>query len=300
MENNALAVTESPVVWLTQAPEFGERLAALKSEWEARASAAESLEVSDENRTEARNLRAEIRKQFEAIEGQRKDALAPVRAKIDAFNAIYKECVTDAFSRADGALKAKIDAIESGMKSKCEERLRIYWAELCAANNIGNIPFDALGIRIGLTESRQKTPKKLMDALQARASEIRSDMDAISRMDGAEEIMAEYRQTYNFAQSVGIVTDRRRRIEAERQETARLAEAEARTAQAVTQVEASAPEVLPPPVAVAPAPTPAKEPDFPPVFEFTIYFSDAEQWETIKPLLISLRDALKENGIAYQ
>lgn len=295
-QNTALA----PVVWLAQAPEFGERLAALKAEWDALATEAEAMEVSDENRTEARKRRTEIRKRFEEIEAQRKDALAPVRERMEAFQAVYKECVTDSFWRADDALKTKIETIETKLKADCEQRLRDYWRELSAANNIDFFEFERTGVAVTLTEARQKTPKKLMELLQNIVANARNEMETISRMENSAEIMVEYRKTLNLAQSMEIVRRRHEQIEAERQAAQARQEVERRQAAVVEKVKAAASEVLAPPVPV-PAPIKAKaEAAFPDTFGFTLHFESAEQWEAIKPILITLRDALKKSGVRYE
>lgn len=301
-DENALTVAEpQAVVWLVQEPTFGERLSALKAEWDAAADKAEALEVSDENLQAVKKERAALTKAFKEVEEQRKNALAPVREKIDAFNDIYGECVTNAYRRADAALKGKIDAIESGLKNACEQRLRDYWRELCAVRNIDFVPFERTGVKVDLTSARQKTPKKLMEQLTAFADGVSNAAAAITD----PEVMAEYKASLDLGAAIAVVNERCRRIEAERQDAARRREAEALAAQAAAKVEAAAPEVLAPPVAVpvapeAPAPTPAKQSAFPPVFAFKIYFGAAEQWEAIKPLLIGLRDALKENNVRYE
>ena len=292
MDETALTVEAQTVVWLAQAPKFGERLSALKAEWEARAAEAEALEVSDGSLQAAKKSRAALRKDFDEIEVQRKDALAPVRERIDAFQATYKECVTDAFNRADAALKGKISAIEDGLKAECEARLRKYWQELCAVRNIDFIPFERTGVSVDLASARQKTPKKLMEQLTAFADEAYNAVAAISDA----ETMAEYKQSLNLSAAIAVVTERRRRIEAERVESERRREAEAAAAEAVAKVEAAAPEVLAPP---APGAAGA-ESAFPPAFAFTIYFDTAAQWEAVKPLLIGLKNALKENNVRYE
>lgn len=284
----------APVVWLTQAPEFGERLSALKAEWDTLAAEAEAMEVSDENRTEARKCRADIRKRFDEIENQRKAALAPVREKIDAFQAVYKECVTDAFNRADGALKGKIEAIESQLKTDCERRMKAYWKELCAGNGIDFFPFEDIGVELTLTDARQKTPKKLMKVLYDLADETRRNVEAISKMEYSTEIMVEFRKTRNLVDSIEIVRNRHSQIEAEQRAAQARQEAERRQAEAVAKVEAAASEVLTPPVPVT------EEAAFPDTFAFTIHFESAAQWEAVRPVLLNLRDTLKAHSVRYE
>lgn len=289
---NALTVAEPrAVVWLVQEPRFGEQLAALKSEWDAAAEKAEALEVSDENLQAVKKERAALTKAFKEVEEQRKAALAPVREKIDAFNDIYGECVTNAYKRADAALKGKIDAIEGGLKDACARRLRDYWAELCAVRNIDFVPFERTGVKVDLTSARQKTPKKLMEQLAAFADTV---YNAVAAINDAET-MAEYKESLDLGAAIYVVNERRRRIEAERVESERRRETEALAAEAAAKVEAAAPapEVLAPPVPVAPAPT-VKDPDevFP-EFSFTVYNATRRQ-------LLQIREFLQNNGIAYK
>lgn len=292
MDENQTAL--APVVWLTQAPEFGERLSALKAEWDTLAAEAEAMEVSDENRTEARKRRADIRKRFDEIETQRKAALAPVREKIDAFQLVYQQCVTDSFTRADTALKEKIEAIESQLKADCEQRMKTYWKELCAGNDIDFFPFEDIGVEITLTDARQKTPKKLMKVLYDLADETRRNVEAISKMEYSTEIMVEFRKTRNLVDSIEIVRNRHSQIEVEQKAAQARQEAERRQAEAVAKVEAAASEVLAPPVLTA------EEAAFPDTFAFTIHFESAAQWEAVKPVLLNLRDTLKAHSVRYE
>lgn len=290
-DENALTVAKpQAVVWLVQAPKFGEQLAALKSEWDAAADKAEALEVSDENLQAVKKERAALTKAFKEVEEQRKTALAPVREKIDAFNDIYGECVTNAYKRADAALKGKIDAIENGLKDACELRLRGYWAELCAVRNLDFVPFERTGVKVDLTSARQKTPKKLMEQLTAFADTVCNAVSAISD----PEVMAEYKRSLDLGAAIYAVNERRRLIEAERVDAERRREAEALAAEAAEKVEAAAPEALAPPAAVPVAPPPVKDPDeIFPEMTFTVYGATRRQ-------LIQLRDFLKNNGFSYK
>lgn len=301
----------SQVVWVETLPVIGERLAALKAEWMAKATAAETLEVSDENLQAVKKERAALRKEFDAVETQRKDALAPVREKIDAFQALYRDCVTDAYNRADAAYKSKIDAIENGLKAACETRLREYYAELCAVNGVDFVPFERTGIRIDMTSARAKTPKKLMDILSGFVAGVRMDVDAISKMPDAAEIMAEYRQSLNMAFAVETVRERRERVAAEREAAKLRQEARERADAAAAKVTEAASGALdapvtvemsaaPEPPATAEAPVVADRPAFPPVFAFRLYFDTPEQWNAVKPLLVNLKATLEREGVRYE
>ena len=242
------------LIRLVQLPVIEEALRGVKQTVDERVATAEALICTEETLQTVKATRAQLNKEFAELEARRKDVKSAVLAPYESFEAVYKECVSDAFKRADASLKAKIDDTEAGMKARCEAALREYFDELCAAHHIDFVPFERTGVKVSLADAKAKTqpPKKLREHLVQFCAGIAQAVEQISTMDNADEIMAEFMITLNAFEAVGIVEARHRRIEEERAARAAREEVQAREAEAVRRVEAFAPPTAAPAAPAAP------------------------------------------------
>lgn len=236
------------LIRVAQLPVIEERLRAMKETVDKRVGEALALVCNEETVQAVKAVRADLNKEFQALEEQRKAAKKAVLGPYEQFEAVYKECVSDAFKAADIALKSKVDATEREIKQRCEDGLREYFAELCAAERIDFVRFEQAGVKVDMASAKQKTPKKLREQLADFVAGIARSVELISGMDDAEEIMVKFKRTLDAPGSISVVQERHRRIEAEK-ETQALREAQrAREAEVVAKVEAAAPPVVEPPV----------------------------------------------------
>lgn len=231
------------LIRVAQLPVIEERLRTQKEAIDSMVNAALSLVCSEETVQSVKAERTALNKQFNELESQRKEVKAAILAPYNQFEAVYKECVSDAFKRADAALKGKIDEVEGEMKRRCEDGLREYFAELCAVHHVEWLTFEQAGVKVDMASAKQKTPKKLREQLLSFVARVSSDVERIALLDDAEEIMVEYQKSLGAAQAVGTVAERHRRIEQERAEKERRAASQAAEAEAVKKVEAIAPPV---------------------------------------------------------
>lgn len=242
------------LIRVVQLPVIEERLRAMKEQVDARVNEALSLACTDETLTAVKAARADLRKDFESLETERKAVKSAVLGPYEAFEKVYRECVSDTYKQADAELKKKIDAVEYGIKSACEATLKSYFEELAAAEHVEWLTWDRLGLKIDLTSARQKSHAKLRDKVADFVCGVAQSVDTISHMDDAEEIMAEFRQCLSIGQAIGIVQERHQRIEVERR-AAEERKAVLETQQAaVERVEAAAPPTVAAPPVEAPAP----------------------------------------------
>lgn len=236
------------LIRLIQEPIIEEKLRALKVEVEKITADAMTLVCNEDTVQAVKGTRTDLNKRFAELEDQRKAVKAAVLGPYQQFEEIYKECVSIPFKKADADLKQKITDVEREQKQRCEDALREYFAELCAAHHIDFVPYERAGITISMADAKAKTqpPKKLREQLEQFMERIAAEVTMISTMDDAEEIMTEYKQSLDAARAVGTVQERHRRIEAERAAMAAREEAKAREADAVKKVEAFAPPVAAP------------------------------------------------------
>lgn len=278
------------LIQVVQLPVIEERLRSMKEAVERQTTDAMALVVNDETLTQVRKVRADLNKTFSDLEEQRKAVKKAVMGPYEAFEKVYKECITDPFKQADTNLKEKVTAVEDGIKSECESKMREYFSELCVAERVDWLKFEWVGLKIDLATARQKSHAKLREQIAGFVVGVAQAVNTISKMEDSEEIMAEYRQCLDMGRAIGIVQDRHQRIEAERQAAeARRSAQEAQRA-AVERVDAVAPPMpLEPPVA-APAPQEANE---------KVYKCSFTAWGS-KSQLKKLKEFMIQEGIRYE
>lgn len=232
------------LIQVTQLPVIEERLRSVKDDVDSRVSEAVSLVCTEETVKAVKAARSDLNKQFQELERQRKAVKSAVLEPYERFEVVYRECVSNAFRDADMKLKAKIDSVESEMKQRCEDELREYFSELCAAQHVEWLGYERAGVRVDMASARQKTPKKLREQLVQFVSRVSSDVERISEMEGAEEILVEFKRTLNAVDAIGVVHERHRRIESERAAQEARAVQRERESEAIARVEAVAPPVI--------------------------------------------------------
>ena len=236
MDNSLMKVTQLPVI--------EEHLRSRKEQTEQRVAEAMSLVCTDETLTSVKNIRAEMNREFADAETQRKAIKAAIMEKYDSFESVYRECIADPYKRADADLKAKIDATESEIKSRCEEMLLGYFQELCAVNEVDFLSFGQTGVKVDMASARAKTPKKLMEQIKLKVDGVAQDMKTIGTMgENAPEIMVEYKNNLDLSLAISVVNERHRRAEEEREAVKRHTVTPAARAAGVTV--AAAPQVVP-------------------------------------------------------
>ena len=278
------------LIRVVQLPVIEERLRAMKEQVDARVRDALSLACTDETLTAVKVARADLRKDFESLETERKAVKSAVLGPHEAFEKVYRECVSDTYKRADAELKKKIDTVEDGIKSACEATLKSYFGELAAAEHVEWLTWDRLGLKIDLTGARQKSHARLRDKVAEFVCGVAQSVETISNMEDAEEIMAEFRQCLSIGQAIGIVQERHQRIEVERRAAEERKAVMDAQRSAVEKVEAAAPPTsFEPPVA---APVAQQEEEKVYKCSFTV--------RATKPQLKALKEFMDREGIQYE
>lgn len=273
------------LIEVQQLPIIAERLQMVKAQVEAMTAEAASLVCTAETIQTVKNRRAELRKQFDELEAQRKAAKAAVMAPYNEFEQVYKDCITVPFKTADAALKSTIDGFELELKDRCRAELQGYFDELCAVHGVDFLDMPtamSIGkIKISMADAQAKTPRKLQDALSEVVARVATGMDQISRMDDAAEIMDEYKRCFDVGHAVDVVRGRKLRVQLEQEA------AEARRAAQKAQNDAKAKvDVLAPPTTQTP-----QEPRYD--VTFTLIAVTKEQARRV-------REFIKSEGIDYE
>lgn len=279
---NAGKSTELIIV--KQLPIIEERVRSLSEEIDKQVTAATSLVCTEETVKSVKTVRADLNKQFAALEEQRMTVKKAVLEPYEAFEKVYKEFVSDKFKAADVALKGKIDSVEDGLRAEKESDAKDYFAELCAAYGIDFYTWDKSGIKVTLSTSL----KSLKEQIQRGLSKIMDDLQIISKQQYKDEILAEFKQSLSLNQAITHVTDIHASMEREAAKRVEQAPIQDRQEEAIKKVEAIAPpeEVSPPPVKVA---APAEE-------IYTMAFRVTGSLEQLK----ALKQYITDSGIVAE
>lgn len=277
---------ESGLIEIVQLPVIEQRLLQVKEQVDIAVSEALTLDCTEETIKAVKAARADLNTQFNILEERRKAVKASIVGPYKKFEEIYNSLVGDAYKTADKQLRDKILSVEGEIKSRCEAELHDYFHELCAVEHIDFLRFDQIGLKIGLTEARQKTHRKLREQIKGFIDAVVSDVSAITGMDDAAEIMTEYRKVLILSTAVHTVRERHRLM---KEQSAAIEERKnvlEQENEMVRRVEAFAPPVV--------SEAPEKDPDeMIPRLTFTCINATRAQ-------LRRVRDFLNREGIQYE
>lgn len=236
-----------PAIRCAQPPIIVENIDSVRQNLELLLADISTLPQNDEALKYVKQIRANLAKDFERMEIQRKAAKKQVMEPYDTANEKYQAYVATPYKEADARLKKWVDDYQNGMKQMCEDTLRAYFDELCRANGIDFLPFSYCGVVVDMAMARKKDPTKAIDQIYNCVMRVRSDMDAIIKMEDAEEIMAAYRRNPSLSEVVVAVNQQRQDrermrifLEEQRQQQ------EQQTVEQAAMIEA-APEIQPEP-----------------------------------------------------
>ena len=167
-----------------------------------------SLVCTEDTVKDVKKVRAELNKEFQELEAQRKEIKSAIMDKYNEFETIYKARVANLYNKADNSLKEKIANVEYQLKKEKEEEIREFFEEHCKDKNV-NIQFERMGLNITLSASM----KSLKEQTLAFIEKIASDLQLIELEEYKEEILLEYNKTLDFANSKLIVIERKKQIE---------------------------------------------------------------------------------------
>lgn len=232
------------LIIVKQLPIIEEQLKLIKGQIEDKVSDALSMVCTDETVKAVKDMRAELNRDFGALEEKRKEVKSKVLSPYEQFEAIYKECVSQVFKSADQQLKVKIDEVENGLKEQKKTEVLTYFKECVAATGIDFISFEQTGVTVTLTASK----KSLKDKTKAFVDKVADELALIDTQEFKAEILVEYKKSLNVAQSITNVSNRHKAIAAEREREAerkRIEESKAATVQRVEEaMEAPEPTVI--------------------------------------------------------
>ena len=152
-------MSNTELMCVTQLPIITERLHEIKASIETEAARITSLAVTEETRADVKKAKADFKKTFDDLESRRKAVKEEVNRPYADFEKVYKECVTEPFKAALGAVDEKIKTVEAGLIAEKETELREYFKN--ASSDIAFVPFEKTGLKIGLSTSIGNAKKEI-------------------------------------------------------------------------------------------------------------------------------------------
>jgi len=180
----------------------------------------ETLVATEDTVKSLKDLRAELNKELDNYESQRKWVKEGVLNPYNEFEAIYKAEISEKYKTAIDTLKDKIAVVENKIKAEKRERVQVYFTELCTAEGIDFVSFEKVVPEVNLST----TEKKYKEQCAEFVAKVQDDLNLIRTEEYQVEILAEYKKSLNSALAITTV---RQRKEAEKAEADRLKIAEA-------------------------------------------------------------------------
>lgn len=208
--------TKLQVITLKQLPIIEEHLQLVKADVESRTKNAMQLVCTEETRGNVKKIRAELGKEFSAMEEQRKRVKEAIMEPYNRFEEVYKQCIADPYKKADAELKRRVDDVETGLKAEKVKEIQSYFAELCKANNLPWLRFEQMNLKIGLSTS----VSGVKTTLTSTVLKISAEVQELSRHDDAAEVLVEYKKSLNVALALSTVRARHEQIELQKQQEA--------------------------------------------------------------------------------
>lgn len=233
---------EDGLIVVKQLPVIEEQLKAIKELFQQEAAAALSLECTEETLQTVKKKRAELTKIFSALEAKRKEAKKAILSPYEAFEQVYRECVTEVYAPCDKELAAKIHEVEDGLKAQKRASAEEYFAEYCASKQIDFLSFGRLGINVTLTASK----KALREQIKSAIDKVSEELLLIATQENPDEILVEYKTSLNVAQAITLVSNRHKAIEDERRRKEAAQALAMEKAQAAAKVEEATETIQPP------------------------------------------------------
>lgn len=204
--------SESSLIQVKQIPVIIENLKSVKSVIEKKVNSACEMVCTDENYKEIKKLRSELNKEFSEFESRRKAVKSEIITPYEAFETVYKDCVTNPYKKADSALKSKINATEQELKRVKYEKSMSYFEEYKKSLGIDFVTYEQVNLNITMSVSL----KKLKETIKTFLDKVMDDLKLIAIQEHKDEILYEYKQSLNVSGAITAVTNRYKTIEAEK------------------------------------------------------------------------------------
>lgn len=277
------------LIRVVQLPEIEEHLQSIKVAVTQKVNDALSLICTEDTVKSVKAVRADLNKDLKDFEERRKAVKKAIMSPYEQFEAVYKECISDTYKKADIELKAKIDSVENELKEAKRTEVEAYFEECSKSVGVDFVKLSDLNLNITLSAS----VKALKRQVKEYFDKVIQDLALIATLEHTTEILVEYRKTLDVSDAVLTVQERHKAIaeqEKRNAEASIIAEKQAETVEKVEKaVRESATEEISAPE-VEEAPPEGNEPVYEATFRVTGTLAQ----------LKALKKFLKDGGYQYE
>lgn len=289
--------SESSLIQVKQIPVIIENLKSVKSVIEKKVNSACEMVCTDENYKEIKKLRSELNKEFSEFESRRKAVKSEIITPYEAFETVYKDCVTNPYKKADSALKGKINATEQELKRIKYEKSMSYFEEYKKSLGIDFVTYEQVNLNITMSVSL----KKLKETIKTFLDKVMDDLKLIATQEHKDEILYEYKRSLNVSVAITSVTERykaieeeKARAEAERAEREKAEQAVSNTLHEYEPFVANVPEEVAPPVEEISEQPQQDEKVL--SLSFKVYGTKSQ----LKDFALTVKQLINERGLRYE
>lgn len=178
---------------------------------------------------ETKKIRAELNKELAELENARKKVKSEIMQPYLDFENIYKEKISDKFKKADKIFKAKIAEFENAIKDKRSSDLKEFFEEYCKAQNVTDVTFGDMPLKINISGSDKSYREKVKDWVDG----IKSDLEIINNARDEQtkfELLLEYKKDFNLKRAILEHEKKERELNALKQQGKEQEQAEELTA----------------------------------------------------------------------
>lgn len=241
------------LIRVVQLPEIEEHLQSIKIAITQKVNDALSLVCTEDTVKSVKAVRADLNKDLKDFEERRKAVKKAIMTPYEQFEAVYKECISDTYKKADIELKAKIDSVENELKKAKRTEVEAYFEECSKSVGVDFVKLSDLNLNITLSAS----VKALKRQVKEYFDKVIQDLALIATLEHTTEILVEYRKTLDVSDAVLTVQERHKAIaeqEKRNAEASIIAEKQAETVEKVEKAvrESGAEEISAPEVEEAP------------------------------------------------
>lgn len=150
---------------------------------------------------ETKKIRAELNKELAELEAARKNVKNEIMKPYLEFESIYKSKISDKYKKADKIFKDKIEECENVIKDKRSSDLKEFFDEYCKAQNVTDITFENMPLKINISGSDKSYREKVKDWIDG----VKSDLEVISHARDEQtkfELLLEYKKDFNLKRAI--------------------------------------------------------------------------------------------------
>lgn len=170
-----------------------------------------NITFTEETMKEAKDEKSKVNKFKAQVADYRKNIIAEYNKPIKAFEDTAKD-TEKLLTETYNTINQQVANYENQQKEIKEQEIKDYFEEYKKANNIDFITYGQARINVTLSAS----VKSLKEQAKQFIDKIVDDLKLIETQEHKTEILVEYKQTLNVAQSITSVTNRFKAIEEEK------------------------------------------------------------------------------------